>query len=96
MGNDLELGLYVKGDRVRVANSQKEAVQAVWDGFARPAPEGEVSFADLKAQAKALGIKTNQKKADLQQAIASFEPPVEESTPDGTENADPETPDEDA
>ena len=70
-------GLYVKGDKVRNALTPAQAVQAVWDGFvAAPeqAEQVETPYADLQAQAKALGIPANQSAAKLAEAIANFEP----------------------
>ena len=82
MSTSPQPGLFVKGDAVRFAQTPAQAVQAAWDGFVA-APEQvetvETPYADLQAQAKALGIPANQSAAKLAEAIANFEPEPEVS-----------------
>ena len=65
---DYGAGIYVKGDRTRIANTKADAVQAVWDGYA---PQGgDSDYRALQAKAKDLGIPANQSAEALTEAIA--------------------------
>lgn len=69
-----EPGVYVKGERTRVAASNAEAVALTFDGYVRKGDEPEaeapkVDYHDLQKQAKELDIPANQTADELQKQI---------------------------
>lgn len=81
-------GTYVKGDRVKVANTASRAVALVFEGYTlqEAVPAEDTSYRDLQAQAKELGIKANQPEADLRQQIAAKSLPGADTIVDSDES----------
>ena len=69
-------GSYSKGDKIRVAGSPAEAASLEWHGWARVTEESaeQLDYRVLQEQAKTVGIKANQSKADLASALATPDP----------------------
>lgn len=67
--SDYQPGLYVKGGDVQRATTPSRAVALVFDGYKKVDEQEDTSYADLQAQAKALGIPANQKADALRAAI---------------------------
>ena len=83
--SEYQSGTYVRGDSVKHAGTPAQAVALVWDGYKRADDPAVVDapYAELKAQAKALGIPVKGSKDDLAAAIAAK---AEETSPDGNLN----------
>lgn len=86
---DLQHGVYVKGDSVRRCDTNASVVAARWEGYVLLENQDveSVDYRDLQAQAKALGVPANQSKEALEAAIleASKQPAgdqADETTPD--------------
>jgi hypothetical protein len=76
MSDSYALGVYEKGDRRKSANSRREAVALVFDGYkhVEAVPAETATYRELQAKAKDLGIAANQSEAALREAIANAEP----------------------
>lgn len=73
-----EPGIYVKGDREKVADTPARAVALAFEGYVLKdtVPSETASYRDLQAQAKELGIPANQSEQHLREAIAALPPSV--------------------
>jgi len=70
--SDHQPGVYVKGESVRYADTPGRAVALAFEGFVRAADQDpeSVSYAEVQAQAKALGLPAKGGKAKLAESVA--------------------------
>lgn len=81
---------YVKGEHSQLAYSESDVVNLRFKGFvpAEDVPATEISYEDLRTQAKELGIPASGKKLDLFKAVADGRAAAERAAAEAIAAAD--------